>query len=749
MVLFDFLRIGLILAASVALLIVIRKQITDAASTGFWLLASGIGMLIVGLTLWSLYNSSFLSETSYPFIRIVAGYFCFPLGIAAILAGVFYTLRASIIPISQPGTGDEIITAEASLTPERIRLYHSMFSNDDSARFLIRKGQFIDCNQQALSLFQCSEKEILETRPDHFFALMQQHIKGKVDFKKKISQAEKGAAQRFECRFTPAIGEEIFTAVLVELHELPGLSKNPVSVKIRDITSVKHTEYDLARQRNLFASTINRISDAVILTDEAGKIVFVNSNAEELLDTPYSEAVEQHYSDLITLLDPVSQESIPAPIENTLDSSEDTSLEKRVLLQGKTGDQHLVEASSIPILDDDGTLTGTILVVRNVTDRRRMEEELWQAKKLESVGELAGKYAHDFNNILASLLGDIALGKIHCDRQEKVLKYLKNAEKSTERARQLTSQLLTLTTGGRPNSSRVALPELVEEAMEFALRHSSIRSRIAIPEDIHLLEIDAGQIKNVLHNIIINAKEALPGDGMITMTAENADIFNGQSIGSLVHGSYVKIQISDNGVGIPEEYLPQVFEPFFSTKEHGNGLGLASAYSIVKNHGGHIEISSEVDQGTTVTLYLPAHISGGPALTSDSDTSQSNGKILIMDDEQRAREFCGELLEYLGHRVFYAPTGEEALEMYRVAKEKAQAFDAVILDLTVPGGMGGKSTVKQLLDYDPDAKAIVSNGYFNDPVMANYSEFGFQGVITKPYALDEVNRVVQEVLSRE
>jgi len=748
MVLLDFLRIGLILAASVALLFVIRKQIADTATTGFWLLASGIGIVIVGLTLWSLYNSPVLSEASYPFIRISAGYFCFPLGIAAILTGVFYTLRASIIPIQQSATGDEIITAGDSLTPERIRLFYSIFSNDDSARFFIRKGQFIDCNQQALSLFQCSEKEILETRPDHFFTLMQQHVKAKVDFKKKISRAEKGTSQRFECRFSPSIGEEIFTEVLINLLDLSGISKNTISIKIRDITSIKQAEQELIRQQNIFSTTINRISDAIILTDETGNIVFLNSKAEELLDVSYPEAVEQHYSDLITLLDPVLQESIPAPINQTLDSSAESSLEKMVLLQGKSGEQHLVEVSSAPILSEEDAMPGAVLILRNVTDQRRMEEELWQAKKLESVGELAGKYAHDFNNILASLLGDIALGKIHCDRQEKVLQYLKNAEKSTERARQLTSQLLTLTTGGRPNSSSTALPELVGEAMEFALRNSSIRSRIAIPEDIHLLEIDAGQIKNVLHNIIVNAKEALPGGGTISVTAENADIFNGQSVGSLVHGSYVKIQISDDGTGIPVEYLPQVFEPFFSTKDHGNGLGLASAYSIVKNHGGHIEISSEIDQGTTVTLYLPAHISGKSAEGNEEQMTAPSGKILVMDDEQRTREFCGELLEYLGHRVFYAPTGEDALEMYRVAKEKAQAFDAVILDLTVPGGMGGKSAIKRLLEYDPDAKAIVSNGYFNDPVMANYSEYGFQGVITKPYALDEVNRVVQEVLSK-
>ncbi len=749
MIIFDFLRIVIVLAAVIILLVVIRRQISETALRGFNLISLGTGAIVFSMIAWSFFNSHIFPDSWYPVVRILTGYICLPLGVATFLWGVIVTLRESVIPIQQTADTNEIITAEDALTPERIRLYHAAFSHDADAKFLVRKGQFIDCNQKALELFHCSREDVMKTPPEHFFSLMQPQTGDRVDFKNKLARAEKTGIQVFECQFFPNTESPILTKVTLSLNQFYRTSLKSIIISIRDITSSKQTQQELAHQKTLFLTAVNSVSEGLLVTDSTGKVVFVNSSAVHLLGYSYTNAVNTHYTDLITLLDPVSQATQSNPLHRTLSTSERSSLEKRVLLQEKGGDQHLVKVSSAPILDAAEQLTGALLVIQDVSEQRRMEEDLWQAKKLESVGELAGKYAHDFNNILSSLLSDIALGKIHCDRQEKVLKYLKNAEKSTERARQITSQLLTLTTGGRPNSSSTFLPALLEEALEFALRNSTIDTRIKLPDDLHQLEIDAGQIKNVLHNIIVNAKEAIPGNGTITVIAENIEIYNGQSIGSLVQGSYVKIQISDNGVGIPGEYLSRVFEPSFSTKTHSNGLGLASAYSIVKNHGGHIEITSEVDQGTTVTIYLPARIPGKALLEDDSKTIAPGGKILVMDDEPQAREFCGELLEYLGHRVFYAPSGEDVLEMYQVAKEQAQAFDAVILDLVVPEGMGGKSTVKQLLEYDPKAKAIVSNGYFNDPVMVNYSEYGFRGIITKPYTLDEVNRVVREVLSKE
>jgi len=415
-------------------------------------------------------------------------------------------------------------------------------------------------------------------------------------------------------------------------------------------------------------------------------------------------------------------------------------------IRTQSGDILWIQERSQITLRADGGITCVRGMFFDISERKRLDEERLKLDKLESLGILAGGLAHDFNNLLTAMLGNVNLATLTPGLPESVLVPLSGAEQACLRAQALSQQLLTFARGGAPLKQVAALIPLIREAANLALAGSHCRAELSLPEDLWPAEVDPGQLSQVLHNILINADQAMPGGGALAVAAENVVLAEKTDL-PLPSGPYVKISISDQGTGIDPKYLGKIFDPYFSTKQKGSGLGLATAFSIVKKHWGHLMAASTLGAGATFTLYLPA-ASQPPAPEPETKATPTTGqgKILVMDDEPLVREIAGRMLKHLGYEVEDAPDGAAALEKYRQAQTEGRSFDAVILDLTVPGGLGGKETLEKLRRLDPQVKAIVSSGYADNLIMTRFAEYDFQGVIKKPYRVKDVSEVLIEVM---
>jgi two-component system cell cycle sensor histidine kinase/response regulator CckA len=398
--------------------------------------------------------------------------------------------------------------------------------------------------------------------------------------------------------------------------------------------------------------------------------------------------------------------------------------------------------------DAEGRPTGIISVARDITERKWMEAEV---QKLESIGVLAGGIAHDFNNILTGILGSISLASMHVETgraKDKVIERLAGAERACMQAKDLTQQLLTFSRGGLPIKKMASIGELLKDSVTFALRGSNVRCEFSIPDDLWLAEIDEGQMNQVIGNLVINADQAMASGGIVEVRAENMTVKAEYGL-PVKEGEYVKISIEDHGIGIPEDDLPKIFDPYFTTKKRGSGLGLSTSYFIVRNHDGHITAESQVGIGTTVHIYLPASPEGTLVVEEKEEGKpiMAVGRILVMDDEELVREVASDMLTNIGYEVVTAADGAEAISLYKEAMESGNPFDAVIIDLTIPGGMGGKETIQKLIEMDPEAKAIVSSGYSNHAMMADFEKYGFKGVIAKPYKARELSEILHTVIA--
>jgi PAS domain S-box-containing protein len=392
-----------------------------------------------------------------------------------------------------------------------------------------------------------------------------------------------------------------------------------------------------------------------------------------------------------------------------------------------------------------------LLCIIDITARKQLEAERRRSQKLESLGVLAGGLAHDFNNLLMGITGSISLARMHlelCDPDlaSKSVASLQSAEKACERARSLTHQLLTFASGGTPIKKTLSVRDLLTSAVNFSLSGSKVRCQYDIPDDIWNIEADENQFTQVISNLVLNGIEAMPGGGVLNVQARNRKLED-REIAALPARQVVEITIQDHGIGIPEEHIHRVFDPYFTAKKGGRGLGLAIVYSVVLKHGGHIKLDSEIGMGTLVTIFLPAtEAEPQRAECLLEEPGMGSGSVLVMDDEEIVRTVATAMLEFLGYSVETARDGVEMLARYKAAWERGAAFDLVIMDLTIPGGMGGAEGIKALLAFDPQAKAIVSSGYSNNPVMANYQAYGFAGVVPKPYQIDDLRRALLSVL---
>ena len=548
-----------------------------------------------------------------------------------------------------------------------------------------------------------------------------------------------------------SIGMRYFEAIgtnMLEDKDIGGIVFNS-----RDITEKKITEKQLVDEKEKLIATLKNIGEAVITVDCNEKILLMNSAAEIFTGWKTKNALSKPLKEVICLRNRKTKEVYEDPLSKMLKEGENFGICNGIVMVSRFGRERIVCGSGTTIVGEDGKVNGTVVVIKDITEKVKLDEELSKAARIETIGVLAGGIAHDFNNILTIILGNISLAKMKAFKEprEKVYERLVEIEKATLNAKGLTQQLLTFSKGGEPIIKTVSISRLLKEAAVFALRGSDIKCNFNIPKDLWTAEIDEGQINQVINNLIINAKQAMIGGGVITIGAENvvidenSDIIN---LNNLKPGRYIKIWIKDKGIGISEEDLNKIFDPYFTTKSCGNGFVLTTSYSIIKKHGGYITVKSALEKGTTFFIYLPASTKAGVnTVDTNQNVIHASGRILIVDDNCDVSAVAGNMLKEIGYEVQFAKNGFEAIEIYKKGKFTGNGFEAVIMDLTIPGSMGGKEIIRWLHDIDPNVKAIVSSGYSNDPVMANYSEYGFKGVVAKPYKIHEIGETLYNVIS--
>ncbi len=515
---------------------------------------------------------------------------------------------------------------------------------------------------------------------------------------------------------------------------------------VENITDRVRAEERLRESEELYRLLTELSPNSVSVADTSGTIRMLNPKALELFGHEReSEAIGR------SIFEWVSQESQAIALtafQELLRKGSVAGLELKCIR--KDGTEFMVEINASVLSDSQGRPKLVIIVTSDITQRKHAEEERLKLQKLEAIGTLAGGIAHDFNNLLQGVFGYISMARLKIDQKDKAVAMLDQAEKALNMSVNLTTQLLTFAKGGKPVKKRIALKPVIENSAKFALSGSRCGCRLKLSEDLWHADADEGQICQVIQNIVLNASEAMPEVGAVEISAENVEIQKGINPILPEGGRFVNIRVRDTGIGISEQYLSKIFDPYFTTKQKGSGLGLASSYSIVKNHGGLIEVASEHGKGSTFTVYLPALDAGEPlGQTASVAVSGPRRRILLMDDEEMVRNIAGEMLEALGHGVQYAKDGKEAIEKYAEAMKSGNPFDIVILDLTIKGGMGGEETIKKIREIAPEVKAVVSSGYADNPVMADYKSYSFEASLNKPYRIEALKNCLNGLVEGE
>jgi len=607
------------------------------------------------------------------------------------------------------------------------------------------KGTLLAANKTSLDVLDIKEEDLLgnpfwETPWWNHSPELQKKLKNAID------RAAKGEFVRFEASHFNKEGNSFYVDFsLKPVHDDTG---NVIMLipEGRDITERIYAQEALQESQERYQGIYNATSDTIFIHDAAtGAIIDVNQAMLDMYGYTKEEALKLTVDNFSAGEPPYTQNEADEKINAALLFGLQTFEWKA---KRKNGELFWVEVA-LKFTEFHGKRF-IIAAVRDISDRKQVEEELIKIKKLESIGVLAGGIAHDFNNILAAILGNISLANLLLKPDEvKVHSLLQEAEKASLRAKGLTQQLLTFSKGGEPVKSLASISDVIMDSTEFILRGSDVKCEYSFPDDLWHAEIDRGQISQVIQNIILNSTQAMPEGGIITIHCENY-VYNGTLTLPIAAGDYIKVSLVDRGVGIPRDLLDKIYDPYFTTKHEGNGLGLAVTHSIIIQHKGHIAADSKQGQGTTVTIYLPAFKQ--KKLKEQKEEPLPVGgkaKILFMDDDKMVRTMANEMLSHYGYEVFLAQDGQEAITLYRESLKDDAHIDLVIMDLTVPGGMGGKETIKEIIAANPQVKAIVSSGYSNNPIMANYGEYGFSAAVSKPYRQEELIKVINRIIGND
>jgi two-component system, cell cycle sensor histidine kinase and response regulator CckA len=537
-----------------------------------------------------------------------------------------------------------------------------------------------------------------------------------------------------------------------------GSSFNTMSEKIhytlaelkREIIEREKAERLLSEEKEELKVTLKSIGDGVITTDKEGNVVLINYVAENLTGWSQQEAQGRKLEEIFQIINEKTRKKVSNPISKVISQGKTIGLANHTVLISKSGSEIMIDDSAAPICGSNNEILGAVLVFRDVTEARKMEENHLRAIKLESIGFLAGGIAHDFNNILTTILGNISFAKRIIKGENKACEMIEDAEKAAYRAKDLSNQLLSLSKGGSPVTSVASIKELIKEASEFALHGTNIGCEYAIDNNIWNAVCDQGQIIQVIHNLVINARQAMPNGGKISITCSNFNLTKLQDGLPLAIGAYLQICVRDTGIGIEHENLMKIFDPYFTTKPEGQGIGLTTTYSIIKKHNGYIEVQSELNKGTSFTFYLPATQESTNNIRKQvQDYTGKRLKVLILEDDTAIIKALTSFFNLSGHFADFTDDGKVTVEKFSKAEADNNPYDLVILDLTIKNGMGGKETMSELLRINTQIKAVVSSGYSNDSVIAHYKDYGFTARLSKPYTSDDINALLNEIFSKD
>lgn len=514
-----------------------------------------------------------------------------------------------------------------------------------------------------------------------------------------------------------------------------------------EILRLQVAEEIIEAEKEQLLVTLQSIGDGVITTDTGGRVVIINKVAQELTGWSHVEAYGEQLSKIFNIINEITGKKCPNPVEKVLDSGEIQELENHTVLISKDGTERIIADSGSPIRNTKGKIIGVVLVFRDMTEKQRLIDAAQKSQKLQSLGTLAGGIAHDFNNLLTGIYGMIGFAKDESD-SEKVKNILVETGETIDRAKSLSHQLLTFAKGGTPVKKFQDIKRFVRDTVSFSLSGSNVSCSFIISGDLKKVEYDMNQLSQVIDNIVLNAVQAMPDGGELTVSAENQFIKESE-VDLPASGDFVKISISDTGPGIPQKIMSKIFDPFFSTKKSGQGLGLAMCYSIVSKHNGFITADSRTGKGTTFAIFLPASNKENhePLLeTKSSGTMIKNGKFLIMDDDFIVNQVTEKIVSQLGFESVSVTNGQEAVEKFKKALNTERKFDVLIFDLTVQSGMGGKEAISIIRKIDKDVIALVSTGYSEDPVISDPNAYGFNDSISKPFSAEELTAKLQKYL---
>ncbi len=621
----------------------------------------------------------------------------------------------------------------------------------DGMIVLEETGVVRSMNPAAQRMFGCRDNEMIG---HNFTRLVPKRYEGEHDAKPAVCNWTE--IMRRTGSTILALGrtrKNITFPVEISLSEMVIAQQTLYVAMVRDVTERKRFEQQVDTEKENLAVTLRAIGDGVITCDVNGKVIMMNNEAEKLTGWISKDAIGQPLKSVFDVtVDLATQAKAQKSGYRNEAQSILVTLPETVTLTSKDGSERIIEQVASPIRDNKNEIGGVVLVFRDITERQRNEAERRKAETLEQLGLLAGGIAHDFNNLLTAIIGNISLASLLLPPDDEMATRLDDAKNASMRARDLAQQLLTFARGGAPIKKTASIGKLIQDTVSFSLRGSRNRSEFDFAPDVAPAEIDTGQISQVIANLVVNADQAMPNGGTLYVNCDNFCYdTNDALIPDLAPGDYVRLRIRDEGVGIPEKYLKRIFDPYFTTKPKGNGLGLATAYSIIKNHNGLMTVESEVHVGTTFTIYLPAAAAAEEDLAGEAPAKvtaeiKGTGRVLIVDDEDAIRDLVEFTLTRLGYEVSQAATALQGVELYQQKLRSGKRFDLVILDLTLPGGMGGKEALKKLIEIDPTVNAIVSSGYATDATMSRYQDFGFRGVIAKPYEAAELGKIVHEVI---
>ena len=641
--------------------------------------------------------------------------------------GRYRWLRSREVVFSRDarGMGSQILGIAEDIT-SRKRFMKALQESEEKFReyieqapdgvFVIDKtGRFLEANQASLEITGYDKEELL-TLTIHDLLAEESREEGMAHFKKLLLTG-KASSDLFHRHKN---GQKVcltISAIKISDEKILGFAK--------DITQRIRTEKKLKESEERYRTLIEQASDGIFLIDKRGICIEVNRAGCDMLGYTREELLRLGLKDAIKVTPDNSLRVTEIP--------EGQAFLSECELIRKDGTLVQVEISAKKLAD--GSVQG---IARDITERKRMEEGLRKAQKLESLGVFAGGIAHDFNNLLGGIFGYIDMAKDSCDVTGKTRRYLDKASKTFSRAKDLTGQILTFAKGGAPLMKIGFLMPLVKDCAQFALSGSNVSGVFQAAEDLWPCDFDESQIRQVIDSIVINAVQATPQGGTIKVTVENRLIKSVEKI-SLKPGRYVHVSIADSGAGIPEEVLPRIFDPFFTTKQKAGGLGLATAYSIIKKHGGEILAQSQSGKGAVFHLYMPvSEKSPETKIVSKTRMHKGSGRILVMDDEEAIRETMGDMLATMGYAAEYALNGQDAIAMIEKAKAAYNPYKAVFMDLTIPGGMGGKEAAAKLRKTEKDLLVFVSSGYSEDPVMSDPALYGFNDKVKKPFRRSEL-----------